>query len=166
MSKQQGYQQLSTEYAPDGADYGFAARLPQAGGSYETDKASSSSSGAGVPPMAYPAPAYAGAPVTGYPVMTPSMAGGMAGPVGMGVEDPLGWRDRKRARRQAKRGANGGGRRRAKPGLMLLGGPVGLLVGLARHAIQSGKEHLGKHPPALADRPGSSNQEPARHPYS
>lgn len=159
MSKQQGYQQLSTD-APYGEDYGFAARLPQAGGSYQTDKASSSSGAAGVAPMAYPPAAYppaayppatyppaayAGAPVAGYPVMTPSMAGRMAGPVGMGAHEPLGRRDRKRARRQAKRMARAQGDRkcRAKPALMLLGGPVGLLVGLVKHAIRAGKEHQG-----------------------
>lgn len=143
MSKQQGYQSLNT-----GEDYGFAARLPQASGSHPTDyahdadsKGTGTSGGAGVTyPVAYPAAAYAGAPVEGYPAMPMS-----TGPVGMVVQDPLGMYGRNafaaNGCRDCRRCRGCHGRR---------DGPVRLLFRLARSAYQSAQNHHRKRPPAPA----------------
>lgn len=160
MSKQRGYQQMSSE-EPSGEDYGFAARL---------GKASASGSGEGerAAPVAYPpAAAYAsapyaeasyagapfvGAPVAGYPVMTtPTQQ--MAGPVGLVAPYPLG---RKQARRLAR--ANGGCRdcRNCRGCRRRRGGPVSLLVRLVRSAVHSAQEHTRNRTIAPASQLGST----------
>lgn len=167
MSKQKGYQPLSTE-VPNGEDYAFAARLPQAGVSSPTHGAHHANFGpnctygaAGGAPMAYPAATYAGAPSAGYPVTSPVPT---VGPMGMVVYDPLGKCGRKRERKQARRmacatdgchgcrscrGCHGCRRRR--------GGPVHLLVGLARSAFQSAQKHRRSQTPAPAHKAGSGS---------
>lgn len=165
MSKQEGYQPLSTE-VPNGEDYGFEARLPQVGvsrpthGTYYANFGPNCTGGAaGGAPMAYPAAAYAGAPSAGYPVTTSVP---MVGPTGIVVYDPLGRCGRKHARKQARRmacatyGCHGcrncrgcHGCRRSR------GGPVHLLFGLARSAFQSAQEHRQRQPPAPAHKVGS-----------
>lgn len=140
MMKQSGYQQLDTD-ALDAQEYGFAARLPQTGESCQANGANYAhlgNQGTGGEQIAYPAGTRAGAPVAGYPVMTP-----MAGPVGMVAQDPLGRmgiRDRKLARR-LERGAAGGGCRRRRRG------PVHSLVRLVRYAWEKQQDRKQQQAP-------------------